>query len=159
MSPLFFNQKMAQKEPEKKIPSTAAKATWAHGGKEGGREGEREGGRKGGRKGGLSAQGKLEGHLPPGSQRNWQQHALQTSPRPPSRPPSRPPHQPLGEGGLTPDPAHRPRRFLLDTGDLSVGVEELRLLLRVLEGEKGGRGVRKRVGGREGGREGGPTLM
>jgi len=27
MSPFFFNQKMAQKEPEKKIPSTAAKPT------------------------------------------------------------------------------------------------------------------------------------
>lgn len=27
MRPLFFNQKMAQKAPEKKIPSTAANAT------------------------------------------------------------------------------------------------------------------------------------
>jgi hypothetical protein len=27
MRPLFFNQKMAQKLPEKKIPSTQAKAT------------------------------------------------------------------------------------------------------------------------------------
>jgi hypothetical protein len=27
ISDLFFNQKIAQKEPEKKIPSTAAKAT------------------------------------------------------------------------------------------------------------------------------------
>ena len=27
MSPRFFSQKMAQKEPEKKMPSTAAKAT------------------------------------------------------------------------------------------------------------------------------------
>lgn len=27
MSPLFFNQKIAAKDPEKKIPSTAAKAT------------------------------------------------------------------------------------------------------------------------------------
>jgi hypothetical protein len=26
MSPRFFNQKMEQKEPEKKMPSTAAKA-------------------------------------------------------------------------------------------------------------------------------------
>lgn len=27
MSPLFFNQKIEAKDPEKKIPSTAAKAT------------------------------------------------------------------------------------------------------------------------------------
>lgn len=27
IKPLFFNQKIAAKEPEKKIPSTAAKAT------------------------------------------------------------------------------------------------------------------------------------